>query len=324
MDASRERDDSPWAAVRRAFLDYLRIECGLLPATLDGYGRDLRDLCAELEAKGVAGPGAVRPDDLSAHLAGLRRDRGMETSSVARHLATIKVFFRWLHAEGRIGSNPSDLLDQPSRWRKLPGTLSPRQVKALIESPGPGTDAPAKRKRDGTMEARAPLWLRDRAMLELMYACGLRASEVGAIGVRDVVEALGVVRVLGKGAKQRLVPMGSPARAALDRYLKECRPLLAREPARHREQLILSRIGAPLGRMAVWTIVRKHARLAGLGDVHPHMLRHSFATHLLGGGADLRVVQELLGHADIGTTQIYTHVDASRLRHVHAKHHPRA
>lgn len=323
----------PFAPLHDAFLVYIRIECGLLPATIEAYGRDLRDLIAELRARGVSSARDVTPQHLSDHLAGLRRDRGMETTSVARHLATIKVFFRWLHAEARIERNPADLLDQPSRWRRLPGVLSPNQIKKLLASPGPESDAPprsASRAAAGRADAASsrppqpPLWLRDRAMLELMYACGLRASEVGAIGVRDLHEPLGVVRVLGKGDKQRLVPMGAPAREAIARYVAECRPLLVRGRAHHKERLLLSRTGRPLERVAVWQLVKKHAARAGLRDVHPHMLRHSFATHLLIGGADLRVVQEMLGHADIGTTQIYTHVDSARLKSVHARHHPRA
>ena len=328
----RERTDGdalgPFAGVYAAFLAYIRIECGLLPATLEAYGRDLRDLFADLRRRGVSSPGAIQAQHLSDHLAALRRERGMETTTIARHLATIKVFCRWLHAEGRIARNPADLLEQPSRWRKLPGTLSPNQIRKLLASPSPESDTPkppiaASRAADAA-RPQAPLWLRDRAMLELMYACGLRASEVGAIGVRDLHDTLGVVRVLGKGDKHRLVPMGTPARDAIARYLAECRPLLIRGKTHHRERLLLSRTGRPLERVAVWQIVRKHAARAGLRDVHPHLLRHSFATHLLIGGADLRVVQELLGHADIGTTQIYTHVDSARLKSVHAKHHPRA
>jgi integrase/recombinase XerD len=196
-------------------------------------------------------------------------------------------------------------------------------VRALLAAPQRMAASGAAASPD-----RTPMYLRDRAMLELMYACGLRASEVANLRVRDLHEKLGVVMARGKGDKQRLVPIGKPAQGAVSEYLRECRPRLARvgDPLEDRGdgRLLLSRTGRPLERVAVWQIVRRCAAAAGLARVHPHMLRHSFATHLLMGGADLRVVQELLGHADVGTTQIYTHVDAKRLREVQRRFHPRA
>ncbi|MCA9290540.1 MAG: tyrosine-type recombinase/integrase, partial [Phycisphaerales bacterium] len=199
--------------------------------------------------------------------------------------------------------------ETPTRWKRLPGVLTPKQMRDLLEAPNPDAGR---------------LWLRDRTMLELMYAAGLRASEVGVLALRDHNDTLNVLRVTGKGRKQRLVPIGRPAQAWTRRYLEELRPHLARfDDGRDDQRLLLSHTGRPLERVAVWQIVRRNARLAGIRDVHPHRLRHSFATHLLAGGADLRVVQELLGHADIATTQIYTHVDRSRLREVVRKHHPR-
>lgn len=256
----------------------------------------------------------MTPRALVAHVASLSSDRRLAASSVARHLATIKVLFRWLHAQGRIPENPADYLDQPMRWKRLPNVLSPKQVRALLAAPRPDPEAG---------DEAPPLWVRDRALLELMYASGLRASEVGTLALADVVRDLGVLRVTGKGDKQRLVPMGVPAREALDRYLADCRPRLAREGTRGLGRVFLSRTGRPLERVAVWQIVTRHARAAGLEGVHPHVLRHSFATHLLAGGADLRTVQELLGHADVATTQIYTHVDRSHLKDVHRRYHPR-
>jgi integrase/recombinase XerD len=263
----------------------------------------------DLEQRGAPEPRAVTPQQLADHVRWLRRERELDPRSIARHLATIRVFFRFLLANGRIEQDPTGLLETPTRWKRLPGVLSPKQMKALLASPTPETGR---------------LWIRDKAMLELMYAAGLRASEVGALGMRDYNATLGVVLVTGKGGKQRLVPVGQPAREVVDRYLKDLRPQLARFPdQRDRERLLLSNTGRPLERVAVWQIVRRCALRAGLKDVHPHMLRHSFATHLLAGGADLRVVQELLGHSDIATTQIYTHVDRSRLREVVKAHHPR-
>ncbi len=299
---------------RDAFLTYLRVECGLSANTLEAYGRDLRDLLDDLRRAGVQKPDDVTPRALVAHVASLSSDRCLAASSVARHLATIKVLFRWLHAQGRIPENPADYLDQPTRWKRLPNVLSPKQVRALLAAPRPDPDAP---------DDAPPLWIRDRAILELLYASGLRASEVGTLALADLVRDLGVLRVTGKGDKQRLVPMGVPARDALDRYLADCRPRLVREDGRDLGRVFLSRTGRPLERVAVWQIVTRHARAAGLEGIHPHVLRHSFATHLLAGGADLRTVQELLGHADVATTQVYTHVDRSHLKDVHRKYHPR-
>lgn len=242
----------------------------------------------------------------------------MSPASVARHLATIKTLFRWLRANGKIEINPADWLDQPTRWKKLPGVLSPAKVRALIEAPGPPADT-----TEGESERLIPLWLRDRALLELLYASGLRASELAGVRVCDLHETLAVVMVTGKGGKQRLVPVGDPAMNAISEYAKRCRPRVLRTGGRDDGRLFLSRTGRPLERVAIWQIVKKHAKAAGLHDVHPHTLRHSFATHMLIGGADLRVVQELLGHADVTTTQIYTHVDRSHLKQVHERYHPR-
>ncbi|MBC7833999.1 MAG: tyrosine recombinase [Phycisphaerales bacterium] len=346
---------APFARLHRDFLGFVRVECGLSANTLDAYGRDLTYLLEHLAAKGRAAPIEITPRDLSEHLVTLRTMRNLASSSITRHLATIKVFSRWLVTIGQLQESPAEVLERPTRWRKLPGVLSPRQVKLLIEAPRPDSEAPAvpsrragsdkpshtterSGERDGEgggqwggdprskrSPPRAPLYLRDRAMLELLYASGLRASEVASLRLRDYHPVLGTVLVTGKGNRQRLVPVGKPAQRAIAEYLQHCRPLLARGPAAidPAATLLLSNRARPLERVAVWQIVKKHAAVAGLANVHPHVLRHSFATHLLSGGADLRVVQELLGHADIGTTQVYTHVDSSRLKHVHSKYHPR-
>lgn len=306
-----------WAEPHRHFMAFLRVECGLSRNTLEAYERDLSDLATDLVAHGVESPAALAPRQLSDHLARLKTGQGLAAASIVRHLATIKVFCRWLWARGMCPENPAEVLERPSRWRRIPGVLSVRQLKTLIEAPRPIAAKPGQPEP-------LPLWLRDRAMLELMYASGLRASEVGAVSLTDYVDTIGVVRVNGKGNKQRLVPVGKPAQDAIKSYVALCRPVLAKPDGRDRGKLLLSRSGRPLERIAVWQIVKRVALAAGLKNVHPHMLRHSFATHLLAGGADLRVVQEMLGHADIATTQIYTHVDQSRLWEVHAKHHPRA
>lgn len=286
----------------RDFLAFARVEAGLSPATLEAYARDLADLTSDLEARGVMEPAAVSAEDLATHLRNLARERGMQPSSVARHLATIKVFFRWMDANGRLERDPARVLERPTRWRKLPGVMSPGRMRTLVETPHP---------------EHGRLWLRDRAMLELMYAAGLRASEVGRIRLNEFHEESMLLTVHGKGAKTRIVPIGDPARDWTLKYLEQERPRLARFPdGRDDHRLLLSGGGRPLERVAVWQIVRKYAALAGLEGVYPHILRHSFATHLVRGGADLRVVQELLGHADIGTTQVYTHVDRTHLREV--------
>ncbi|MCC6427918.1 MAG: site-specific tyrosine recombinase XerD [Phycisphaerales bacterium] len=304
-----------WEHTLGDFLVHLRVECGLSHNTLGAYKRDLLDLMDDLTAEGITAIRAVTPRHLSTHLASLKSKRKMEPSSVTRHLAAIRMFFKWALANRQIDRLPTELLDRPHRWRKLPDVLTPRQMKGLLEAP----KAVARRKAD----APEPLLtVRDRAILELMYASGLRASEAATITLTDILESLSALRVFGKGSKHRLVPMGVPAKQALQVYLRSARPTLAK-PGKDKGRIFLSRSGKPLERVAIWQIVKKHARAAGLKDVHPHTLRHSFATHLLTGGADLRVVQEMLGHADISTTQIYTHVDRSHLINVHKKYHPR-
>jgi integrase/recombinase XerD len=292
-----------------AFIAYVRVEAGLSPATLEAYARDLRAMVTQLAAAGLRTPDDVTVDHLAAHIRWLGTEGALDPRSIVRHLATMRVFFRWLHANTRIRRDPARLLERPTTWKRLPGTMTPGQMKRLVEAPCPDHGA---------------LWLRDRAMLELMYAAGLRASEVGALKLNEYDPKLAILKVTGKGNKQRIVPIGQPAVDATERYLAELRPHLARHnDGRDRFRVLLSVTGRPLERVAVWQIVTRVARAAGIEGVHPHLLRHSFATHLVGGGADLRVIQELLGHADIGTTQVYTHVDRSHLRRAIEKFHPR-
>ncbi len=301
-----------YAARRAGFRSFVRVECGLSTNTVDAYQRDVTELMVDLIEQGCDRPESATSRMLASHLIGLRTERQMASSSVARHLATVKVFFRWMHGTGRIEENPADLIEQPKKWKRLPGVLSPRQAQSLMDAPRAPADPDA-----------LPLHLRDRALLELMYGSGLRASEVAGLAILDVKRDIGVVLVTGKGQRQRLVPISVPARESVAVYLDDCRDTIVRDDGRDEGRLLLSRTGRPLERVAVWQIVKRHARSAGLRDVHPHTLRHSFATHLLAGGADLRTVQELLGHADIATTQIYTHVDRSHLKKVHTKFHPR-
>lgn len=299
--ASASRFEAP----ARAFLSYCKIECGFTPATLAAYGADLRDLWVWLVEQGCTGWGELTLDRVGAYLRELE-SRGLAVSSIARHVATIRVFCRFLSSEGYLSANPVEPMSQPASWHRLPNVMGREQIERLLAAPDPA---------DG-------LYDRDVALLELLYAAGLRATEVAELTTTSVHAELGVARVIGKGNRERIVPVGKPALEALRRYETSLRPRLVR-PEKPTDRLFLSRSGSPITRVVVWQIVRRHARRAGLAGVHPHLLRHSFATHMLAGGADLRVVQELLGHSNIQTTQIYTHVDRSRLKEVITRYHPR-
>src|SRR5688572_16986956 len=291
------------SATLRAFLLYLASERGLADNSLHAYRRDLEDAERFLarRARTLSSAGA---DDLRAYLQNQTR-HGQSNRTVARRLAAIRSFLRWQLSEGRDVANILQQLERPKPERPLPKVLSSAQVNELIAAPSP----------------KSGLFWRDVAILELLYASGLRASELCDLKLRDVNLQVGCVRVLGKGMKERIVPLGQAASEAITRYVGECRPKLERKPS---ELLFLSRTGKPLERIGLWMIVEKYGRSSGLlKQVSPHTLRHCFASHLLGGGADLRIVQELLGHSDIATTQIYTHVDQDRLRAIHKKFHPR-
>lgn len=310
-----------FAPACRGFLDFIRVECGLADNTLAAYRRDLRDLVSDLSAWGVPSIEAITPRHLLRHVSELRSRRELSSPSIARHLATIRMFFRFLKSNGTVEQDPTDLLERPTQWQRLPGVMSPANIRALLAAPELSAALSLTKPAD---DRGPPLWIRDKAILEFMYACGLRASEVGALTLNGIQPTLRAALITGKGNKQRMVPFGTPALAAYERYRERCRPLLVRPDGRDKGRLFISRTGRPLERVAIWQIVTRYARLAGLREVHPHLLRHSFATHLLSGGSDLRVVQELLGHSNIATTQIYTRVDAPRLKEIHRKFHPRA
>lgn len=289
----------------RAFLSYIRIECGFSPATLAAYGGDLRDLWVWMVENKHHAWTELTDDLIADHLRFLE-GKGHAISTIARHVATIRVFCRFLKANDHTDTDPAEQLTQPQTWQRLPTVLGEEQVNKLLAAPDPD----------------ALLYLRDVALMEMLYAGGLRASEISDLLVTGVHYDIGVVRVMGKGSKERVVPLGQPALKALRRYTDELREDLIRENA-PTDRVFLSRTGQPITRIVVWQIVKRHAEKAGLSHVHPHTLRHSFATHLLAGGADLRVVQELLGHSNIQTTQLYTHVDRTRLKEVLTKFHPR-
>jgi integrase/recombinase XerD len=292
------------------FLAHVELELGLSHNTGLAYRADLADFDAFCSAAGSALENAT-PEILARYLQYLQEDRKLAIASILRHVACLKMFFRFATARRLAPSDPTELLEPPHHWKKLPDVLGRAQIDALLRC------VPAEHR----------LALRDQAILELFYACGLRASELAELVLEDLHLDLGVIRVLGKGQKERIIPIGTPAMAALRRYLTALRPTLqavktSRTKA-HANRVFLSRSGGPVTRIVLWQLVRRLARRAGIRAIHPHTLRHTFATHLLSGGADLRVVQELLGHANVATTQIYTHVDADRLKQVHRKHHPR-
>lgn len=297
-------------AVAQAFLlerfaDYLSLEQGASPRTQEAYARDVNRLAEFAAAKGAGRPADVTPKLLREFMYHLK-DLGLAPASIRRGVSGIRTYFRFLLGDGLLLQDPSERLETPKKWRTLPDVLTVADIERLLAAP--------------TMDD--PLYFRDRAMLELAYGAGLRVSEWITIGVRDVVFDQGVVRVMGKGSKERLVPLGRNAIAAIAIYLRELRPKLERGAGKG--ALFLNARGEPLTRMGAWKILRKYVDRAGIEKhVTPHTLRHSFATHLLEGGADLRAVQEMLGHSDISTTQIYTHVDREYLRSVHRQYHPR-
>jgi integrase/recombinase XerD len=287
------------------FADFIALEQGLSERTQEAYRRDL-----DRFAQYAGSRGATAPLDVTARL--LReyvyhlKDLGLSPASIRRNVSAVRTYFRFLTGDGIVVRDPSERLETPKRWRTLPDVLTVEEVQKLLASP--------------TFDD--PLVFRDRALLELAYGAGLRVSEWITLGVRDLLLEDGLVRVFGKGSKERLVPIGRSAIGAAAIYLRELRPRL--EKGEGKGILLLNARGRPLTRMGAWKILRGHVERAGITrHVTPHTLRHSFATHLLEGGADLRAVQEMLGHVDIATTQIYTHVDREYLRQVHRSYHPR-
>lgn len=298
-----ERPSRPVPLVKR-FLDYIFNECGLAGATVTAYQRDLNEFWDHLVSREVE-PSDMSMEDVQQHLIALQR-RGLAVSSIARHLASIKVFLRFLFAERVLRRDLASLIEQPKKWRTIPDTVHYRSVEELLQAPDPSDE----------------FYLRDRALLELLYATGMRVSEAVDLRLDQVNLKLGYLRCIGKGRKERIIPVGRHAIDAVGEYLESLRPRLTSE--RFSSAVFLSRTGKPLDRTNMWRLVRKYARLAGIDkNLSPHTLRHCFATHLLAGGADLRMVQELLGHADVTTTQVYTHVDEAQLKRVHREYHPR-
>lgn len=293
-------------SVVSSFLTHVKVEKGLSSNTVSAYQRDLNKFQVFAHKRKVALEGISR-DDLVDFLAGLYRDE-LDSKSVARHLVTLRNFFRFAQSQDLISSDPSLNLESPKIRRALPGYLKVEDVDRLLEQPDPKT----------------PYGLRDRAMLEVLYSTGLRVSELTGLRVSDLDSKVGCIRCIGKGDKERIVPAGRKALGMVDKYLREARPKLLAKGAPS-TALFVNRRGMPLSRVGVWKILSNYGKRAGLRvALTPHMLRHSFATHLLERGADLRSVQLMLGHADISTTQIYTHVVEERLKQIYKAHHPRA
>ncbi len=288
------------------FTDYVALEQGLSPRTQEAYQRDLQRFAEYADAKGALAPPDITARMLREYVYQLK-DLGLSPASIRRNVSAVRTYFRFLTGDGIVARDPSERLETPKKWRTLPDVLTVPEILSLLAAP--------------TLDDA--LVFRDRALLELAYGAGLRVSEWITLGVRDLLLEEGLVRVFGKGSKERLVPIGRSAIGAAAIYLRELRPRL--EKGEGKGVLFLNARGRPLTRMGAWKILRGHVERAGLTKhVSPHTLRHSFATHLLEGGADLRAVQEMLGHVDIATTQIYTHVDREYLRQVHRTFHPRA
>ncbi|NLM46595.1 MAG: site-specific tyrosine recombinase XerD [Firmicutes bacterium] len=290
----------------REFIAYLSVEKGLAANTLEAYRRDIKGFAEFLKKSGLTGFEETTRRHIVAYLHNLQKS-GRATSTLSRNLASIRSFYNFLFAEKRIEENPAADLESPKLEKRLPRVLSTQEVDLLLEQP----------------DCRKIGGMRDKAMLEMIYATGIRVSELMSLNVPDVNLEAGFVRCIGKGSKERLIPLGSVAIRYLNQYLLYSRPKLVREEGER--ALFVNQHGKRLTRQGFWKILKKYAQLAGITkDITPHTIRHSFATHLLENGADLRSVQEMLGHADISTTQIYTQVTRRKLRDVYEKAHPRA
>lgn len=294
-------------ALIEQFLDYVSLERGLSGNTRIAYSADLKSFAEFLESRKVRSFNDVRRVHVLDYLM-FERDRGISVNSISRRLVAIKIFFSYLQRESLLPANVVEAMDSPKLWKVLPGVLSLKEVDRLLESVA-GADR---------------ISVRDRAMLELLYATGMRVSEISDIKISDLHFDSGYLRCMGKGSKVRIVPFGEKARDCLQKYLNEARGKFLKE-GNVNNHVFLTYRGRRFSRKGIWKIIKAYAKRAGISKtVSPHTMRHSFASHMLANGAPLRVIQELLGHADIATTQIYTHIDQGRLRSAHASFHPRA
>lgn len=287
------------------FLDYLSVERGLAKNTIFSYRRDLNKFADYLNKNNIGDAKDVTKKTIMDFMLA-QRDAGLSTNSVSRNLVAIKTFFRFLVGEDILKDDITQVIDSPKIWRHIPEVLSLDEVDKLLTKP----------------DLRTWVGIRDRAGLELMYATGMRVSEIVNLNINDVNLDAGFVKCMGKGSRERIVPIGRKAYRAVERYLKNVRQKLIRSS--DEKGLLITRLGKKMSRQMFWKIIKKYTRLARIKkEIKPHTLRHSFATHLLERGADLRIVQEMLGHVNISTTQIYTHINKERLKAIHHKYHPR-
>ena len=288
------------------FLDYITLEMGLSPNTRAAYADDIRRFLDWLAEKGVRSINEVTRKQILDHLLA-EKARGLAANSLSRHLVSLKIFFRYLAQEGLLSINVAETMESPKVWTMLPSVLTPKEIDRLFAAP----------------DLTTPLGIRNRAVLELFYASGLRVSELAGLQLHDLHFDEHFLRCIGKGRKERVVPVGKDAIEKIKQYIKEVRPKFT--PGPQEQTVFLSSRRQPMSRKTIWDMIKKCARSAGITKtIYPHTLRHSFASHLLANGAPLRIIQEMLGHADIATTQIYTHVDPDRLKGVHRQFHPRA
>jgi integrase/recombinase XerD len=291
----------------QSFIHYLSVERGLAPNTLESYERDLTKFIGHLKESGTDSLRDTEKTHISGYIAKLRK-AGKAPATISRNIVSIRAFFQFLLREGMIGKDPSVHLEAPRLEKRLPKVMTMHEVELLLDAPSTST----------------PNGMRDKAMLEVLYATGIRVSELISLSTDDVHLGLGYVRCVGKGSKERIIPLGRIAAQTLDQYLKTSRHKLLK-PGKSENALFVNHLGTRMTRQGFWKIIKKYAAQSGIQkEITPHTLRHSFATHLLENGADLRSVQEMLGHADIATTQIYTHVTNKRMKDVYNRTHPRA
>ena len=287
------------------FLSYLSVERGLAKNTLESYKRDLARFFDYLKSRRTVSISNVTRQKITSFMLA-EKDRGLSSNSISRELACLKSFFKFLARENKIKEDVTSVIESPKLWKRLPATLNLEDVEMLLKAPN----------------VRDSMGARDRASLELMYATGMRVSELINLKMDDVNMEVGFVKCFGKGGKERIVPFGKKAKESIERYLEKARASFLKKKISN--FLFLTRLGKPMSRQTFWKTIKKYAREAGIKKkIAPHSLRHSFATHILERGADLRIVQEMLGHSDISTTQIYTHVNKDRLKSIHHKFHPR-
>jgi len=288
------------------FMNYLSVERGLAKNTLLAYRRDLDKYIDYLSLKGIKSSSQVKREHVSHFMFDLKKHE-MSPTSICRNLAAVKMFHRFLVRENLSKEDPTTLVDTPKLWSRIPSVLTQAEIESMIAA----------------AEGKKPQQVRDQAILEIFYASGLRVSELSDLKTTSINYEVGFVRAVGKGSKERIIPLGKKAREALQKYLLKARPQLLK--AQVNDVLFLSRLGKKISRQSLWAVIKFYAQKARIKKtIKPHTLRHTFATHLLEHGADLRSVQEMLGHADISTTQIYTHVDKERLKSVHKQFHPRS